>query len=120
MRPTQAVKAFGPSLTEFERTEIMAFKEIFFIGAQAEKVKGSEAEQHNSGYDDENGDYKVVIGDHIAYRYEVKEKLGSGSFGQVVKCFDHKKSETVALKIIKNSPKFEYQAQVEVKILKHL
>ena len=34
--------------------------------------------------------------------------------------FDHKLNETMALKIIKNSPKFEYQAQVEVQILQHL
>lgn len=46
--------------------------------------------------------------------------MGSGSFGQAVKCFDHKKKEHVAIKIIKNSKKFEYQAQVEVKILAHL
>lgn len=37
-----------------------------------------------------------------------------------MKCYDHKKKEIVAVKIIKNSKKFEYQAQVEVKILAHL
>lgn len=35
----------------------------------------------NYGYDDERGDYNVVIGDHIAYRYEVIKPLGKGSFG---------------------------------------
>ena len=81
---------------------------IYFIGEKAEKIKGSCLEEHNNGYDDENGDYKIVIGDHLVYRYEVLEKLGSGSFGQCVKCFDHKKKELIALKIIKNSKKFEY------------
>jgi len=28
--------------------------------------------------------------DHIGYRFEIMEKLGSGSFGQALKCFDHK------------------------------
>ena len=35
----------------------------------------------NYGYDDENGDYQTVMKDHIGYRYEVLEALGSGSFG---------------------------------------
>jgi dual specificity tyrosine-phosphorylation-regulated kinase 2/3/4 len=40
--------------------------------------------------------------EHIAYRFEVVKKLGKGSFGVVLKCFDHKKKEFVALKIIRN------------------
>ena len=55
--------------------------------------------------------------DHIAYRYEILNLLGKGSFGQVCECFDHKKKEKVALKIIKNKPKFHQQARVEVKVL---
>ena len=35
----------------------------------------------NYGYDDDQGDYNAVTKDHIAYRYEVLESLGSGSFG---------------------------------------
>jgi dual specificity tyrosine-phosphorylation-regulated kinase 2/3/4 len=38
--------------------------------------------------------------------------LGQGSFGQVFKAYDHKKKENVALKIIKNTPKFNAQAKV--------
>jgi len=37
------------------------------------------------GYDDENGSYIKVLHDHIAYRFEIREVIGKGSFGQVVK-----------------------------------
>jgi dual specificity tyrosine-phosphorylation-regulated kinase 2/3/4 len=30
------------------------------------------------------------------------ETLGKGSFGQVLKCFDHKKKEYVAVKVIRS------------------
>ena len=43
-----------------------------------------------------------VLGDHLAYRYEMLELLGKGSFGQVIKAFDHKTQQYVAIKIIRN------------------
>jgi dual specificity tyrosine-phosphorylation-regulated kinase 2/3/4 len=57
---------------------------------------------YNYGYDDETGDYLTQNNDHLAYRFQVLESLGSGSFGQAVKCLDHKTNEVVALKLVKN------------------
>jgi dual specificity tyrosine-phosphorylation-regulated kinase 2/3/4 len=42
----------------------------------------------------------------MLYRYEIVGKLGKGSFGQVVKAFDHKNKEFVALKVIRNKKRF--------------
>lgn len=60
------------------------------------------------------------VGDHLQYRFEITEVLGQGSFGQVVRTFDHKKQEWVAIKIIKNKQRFHTQALVEVKILDNI
>lgn len=78
------------------------------LGPEAKKIKGSPLQQHNYGYDDERGDYKVVLKDHIAYRYEVVDFLGKGSFGQALRVFDHEKREFVALKIIRNKKRFHH------------
>ena len=55
-----------------------------------------------SGYDDESGSYVRVVNDHIGYRFEVVDVLGKGSFGQVIKAYDHKEQEYVGIKIIRN------------------
>jgi dual specificity tyrosine-phosphorylation-regulated kinase 2/3/4 len=60
---------------------------------------------HNFGFDNEHGDYLFEMNDHINYRYEIIKRLGKGAFGVVLKCFDHKVKEDVALKIIKNKKK---------------
>ncbi len=84
------------------------------------KIQGKPGKNNNFGYDDEQGDYTVVLGDHLAFRFEVLDFLGKGSFGQAIKCLDHKTGEIVAVKIIRNKQKFRHQATVELKILMHL
>jgi dual specificity tyrosine-phosphorylation-regulated kinase 2/3/4 len=110
------------SLNIFERGEIVDYKEIYFCGTQTAKkrVGDLKAEGANFGYDDDRGDYQIVEGDHLAYRYEVVDVLGKGSFGQVVRCVDHKTGGLVAVKIIRNKKRFHQQALIEVNILQKL
>lgn len=109
-------------LNIFERGEIVDYKDIFFCGTQnAKKHIGDLSEAaSNFGYDDERGDYNIVPGDHLAYRYEIVDVLGKGSFGQVVRCVDHRTGTLVAIKIIRNKKRFHQQALVEVDILQKL
>ena len=118
--PAQALRAARLNL--FERGEIVDYKEIYFCGTQsAQKLEGNaEAVSTNFGYDDEQGDYNIVLGDHLTYRFEVVDLLGKGSFGQVVRCVDHKTGGLVAIKIIRNKKRFHQQALVEVSILQKL
>ena len=44
---------------------------------------GGCAEGQNYGFDDERGDYKPYVHDHLAYQFEIISILGKGSFGQV-------------------------------------
>ncbi len=46
--------------------------------------------------------------------------MGKGSYGEVVKVFDHKKKQFVALKIVRNKAKFNQQAFIEIQILTHI
>jgi dual specificity tyrosine-phosphorylation-regulated kinase 2/3/4 len=85
-------------LSEFEKQEISEYGEIWFLGIGADKINAASLKD----YDDESGAYLKVNKDHIAYRYEIIETLGKGSFGQVLKCYDHKKKEHVAVKIIRS------------------
>ena len=118
--PAQALRVVN--LNIFERGEIVDYKEVYFCGTQNAKkhVGDLNGQAANFGYDDERGDYNIINGDHLAYRYEIIDILGKGSFGQVVRCVDHKCGGLVAVKIIRNKKRFHQQALVEVNILRKL
>ncbi len=48
------------------------------------------------------------------FRYEIIDFLGKGSFGQVVRCFDHKTASLVAVKVIRNKKRFHHQVRIVV------
>lgn len=110
MSPNEAIKRFSTTLQGWEQEEILSYPEVYYIGKTAKN--------RESNYTDEYGDYKIIVKDHICYRYEVISLIGKGSFGQVLEVFDHCLKKTLALKIIKNRPKFHQQAKMEVGILK--
>nr|CAD7423307.1 unnamed protein product [Timema monikensis] len=76
-----------------------------------------ERKLYNDGFDDDNHDYIIKNGEKFLDRYEIDSLIGKGSFGQVVKAFDHEEQCQVAIKIIKNKKPFLNQAQIEVKLL---
>ncbi|KAI6243966.1 Serine/threonine-protein kinase Doa [Aphelenchoides fujianensis] len=60
-------------------------------------------------------------GDVIANRYEIMDTLGEGTFGKVVQVKDNQRSNTqLALKIIKNVPKYRDAARLEINVLRKL
>lgn len=119
--PANALKLYDNCLSDYEQSEIFDYPQVFFLGSSANKVKGSISNpKNNHGYDDDRGDYNIILHDHVAFRYEVLSVLGKGSFGQVVKAFDYKTNTTVACKIIRNKKRFHHQALVEVKLLETL
>ncbi|EIM90527.1 kinase-like protein [Stereum hirsutum FP-91666 SS1] len=108
-------------LSEYERKEVLDYPAVYYIGAGSDKKPAHpDRPTNNFGYDDERGDYLVVNHDHLAFRYEVIDTLGKGSFGQVLHCRDHCTGESVAIKIIRNKKRFHHQALVEIKILDNL
>lgn len=100
--------------------EIMQYPEIYYVGSLSKKVKLNTSPALNYGFDMSNHHYRANTGDHIAYRYEIRSILGKGAFGQVLRCFDHKTKEQVALKIIVNTKEIEKQAKAETEILRLL
>lgn len=75
---------------------------------------------NNNGWDDENFDYIFTQGEMFYNRYKVKERIGKGSFGQVVRAEDTESHREVAIKIIKSKKPFLMQAKTEIELLTHL
>eukprot|EP00227_Mantoniella_beaufortii_P016602 CAMPEP_0197580606 /NCGR_PEP_ID=MMETSP1326-20131121/4363_1 /TAXON_ID=1155430 /ORGANISM="Genus nov. species nov., Strain RCC2288" /LENGTH=356 /DNA_ID=CAMNT_0043144387 /DNA_START=318 /DNA_END=1385 /DNA_ORIENTATION=+ len=77
----------------------------------------------NHGHDNENSDLIISVNDVLVAddrrsgEYEVRDVLGSGTFGQVVRCREKGTGRAVAVKVIKNHPAYFHQAHVEIGIL---
>lgn len=67
--------------------------------------------------DDEDGHYIVRENDVFANRFVIQKLVGQGTFGKVVACYDKVNRDTVAIKIIRNIPKYRDAAKIELRIL---
>jgi dual specificity tyrosine-phosphorylation-regulated kinase 2/3/4 len=118
--PVDAKVKYATMLNSYELDEIKDFPEIYFVGQQGKKFRPNQTNISNYGYDDHAHHYRCNVGDHIAYRYEIRSVLGKGAFGQVLRCFDHKAQANVALKLIINTEQMHDQGKIETSILQTL
>jgi len=88
------------------------------VRAKEKTKKGQGAK--NNGWDDENNDYIITPGELFYNRYRIQERIGKGSFGQVVRAEDTETKCDVAIKIIKSKKPFQMQAKTEIELLTHL
>jgi dual-specificity kinase len=51
---------------------------------------------------------------------EIKNLLGQGTFGKVVRCKDRMRDREVAIKIIRSIQKYTDAAQIEIRVLRAL
>ncbi|GIY52247.1 hypothetical protein CDAR_245811 [Caerostris darwini] len=131
LNPRTPYKCRDPSLAPLRKLSVDLIKtykhinEVYYAKKKrrAQQTQGDdtshkkEKKLYNDGYDDDNHDYIIRTGEKFLDRYEIDSLIGKGSFGQVVKAYDHEEQCQVAIKIIKNKKPFLNQAQIEVKLL---
>ena len=95
MSGEHAAQYLSGMLTQFEKKEVLKYPEVYYVGKQEAKEQRSfksilntrsnsmshSYQNNNNGFDRQGGFYKVIIGDHIAFRYEVLKELDRGAFG---------------------------------------
>lgn len=116
----QALLKYESLLTPYEKKEILDFEEVYYVGYLQKKVKADSPHSEDYQFDLGTHHYKVGMGDHLYYRYEIRSILGKGAFGQVLRCTDHKTKETVAVKIIVNTPQMKKQGEAEISMVTFL
>ena len=51
---------------------------------------------------------------------KIQSKMGEGTFGQVLECWDREKKEMVAIKIVRGIKKYREAAMIEIEMLQQL
>ncbi|KAK8866333.1 hypothetical protein M9Y10_009294 [Tritrichomonas musculus] len=115
--PQLAIQKYPTLLRPFEKKEILNFPEIYFLGKPNHKIDPDPENEYNHGFDDDSHNMMLIVGNHLAYRFEIMALFGAGAFGQVIRCFDHKTKKTVAIKVIVNTEQMHEQGLVEAQIL---
>ncbi|EGV62112.1 dual specificity protein kinase yak1 [Yamadazyma tenuis] len=80
--------------------------------------------KYNNGHDNDDSDYILYVNDILGTeegrKYIVLDLLGSGTFGQVVKCQNLSNQTVCAVKVIKSKPAYMNQSLTEVRLLEYL
>ena len=69
-------------LTEKEKLEVNHYETIYYINMDAKQVEKKLRRQDELEYDDDNNDYRLISGEHIAYRYQIVDRYALVRFNQ--------------------------------------
>ena len=114
IKPAYVFMNFSAYLTNEEQSEILQYKEIYYLRDK------KPPKLHRPKFVTSPKFFSFTANDHIAYRYQQLQVLGKGSFGSVIKCFDHKTQQFVAVKMMRDHPKEHSQLLFELQILQNL
>ncbi|KAK4256643.1 hypothetical protein QN277_006342 [Acacia crassicarpa] len=102
------------NMTSFGATRILPDHASLFAKGLAEK--GSPPWRD----DDKDGHYMFALGDNLTPRYKILRKIGEGTFGQVLECWDREMRVLVAIKVVRSIKKYREAAKLEVDVLQLL
>ncbi|KAI0999404.1 Serine/threonine-protein kinase [Podosphaera aphanis] len=74
----------------------------------------------SDNWDDDEGYYKVMLGELLNSRYHVQANLGKGMFSGVVRAMDVTTKRLVAIKIIRNNETMRKAGMKEIEILQKI
>ena len=86
--------------------------DIYYTGGLRQKYKNNII-SHNRRYN-------IIPNEHINYRYEIINKLGKGTYSNVIMAKDHKLKENVAIKLFRKKTEFKKIYQKETDILMYI
>ncbi|KAH1252985.1 Serine/threonine-protein kinase AFC3 [Glycine max] len=70
--------------------------------------------------DDREGHYVFNLGENLTPRYKILSKMGEGTFGRVLECWDRQTREYVAIKVVRSIRKYRDAAMLEIDVLQQL
>ncbi|KAG0485032.1 hypothetical protein HPP92_009111 [Vanilla planifolia] len=70
--------------------------------------------------DDREGHYVFDLGENLTPRYKILSKIGEGTFGRVLECWDREAREYVAIKVVRSIRKYRHAAMIEIDVLTSL
>ncbi|CAM9882559.1 unnamed protein product [Lampetra planeri] len=100
--PQEVLDKFKDRMTAQERREILSINKVYYF-----KIRSERNGPCNHGYDDINDHYIPITDEHLVYRFQVLNVIGKGSFGQVLRCLDHKTKKEVAIKMLVHTSTME-------------
>ncbi|OAY72322.1 Serine/threonine-protein kinase AFC3 [Ananas comosus] len=67
--------------------------------------------------DDREGHYVFDLGENLTPRYKILSKIGEGTFGRVLECWDRETRDYVAIKVVRSIRKYREAAMLEIDVL---